>query len=204
MYTLTKLCADHLRAFTNANYGVTLKSSHAHEIVAAFLGYQSRAALLTDTKHSLDNLREASIIVLSPTDPINQRRETLHALPPGLPDTYALTEGVYGGLISEKWILGKIWPTFGTLAIFLADEYLREKKVGNFYRRPVREGVKIDYEDNHVHLKVFRFYQIVSGNVVHQENITTKITLQRVAGHIGYNKENISIETEKLETLQWH
>lgn len=62
MQHITKLCADHLRAFVNDNHGVKLKASHAHELVAAFFGYKSRAALLADTRHPLSNLTSAALI----------------------------------------------------------------------------------------------------------------------------------------------
>ena len=41
---IPKLCADSLRAFTKEKYGIKLKAAHAHEIVAAYLGYRSRNA----------------------------------------------------------------------------------------------------------------------------------------------------------------
>ena len=43
---ITKACADSLRGFTQNNYGIQLKSSHAHELVAAYFGYSSRATIL--------------------------------------------------------------------------------------------------------------------------------------------------------------
>lgn len=199
MQHITKLCAGHLRAFTNDNYGIKLKASHAHELVAAYFGYQSRAALLADTEHPLSNLRQASIIVLCPTAPINQRRQNLEGLSPDLPDTYTLAEGAYSGLISEKWVLSKPWPTYELLATFLADEYLRQKWMETIYRAPVREGVKVERADDGVQMIVFRFYQIPRDEGgVHEVNIITTIKLPRVAGHIGYANPEISVKTENL------
>ncbi len=43
---ITKACADSLRAFTQNNYGIQLKSSHTHELVAAYFGYSSNATIL--------------------------------------------------------------------------------------------------------------------------------------------------------------
>lgn len=200
MQHITKLCADHLRIFTKDNYGIKLKASHAHELVAAIFGYQSKAALLADTKYPLSNLRQASIIVLAPTAPIDQRRTKLQDLPLDLPDTYTLAEGAYSGLLSEEWLLNKPWPTYELLATFLADEYLRQQKKEKIYRAPVREGVKIEREDDCVWLIVFRFYQIPldNGPPVYEANITTTIKLPRVAGHIGYANPEISVNIEKL------
>jgi hypothetical protein len=199
MQHITKLCADHLRAFVNDNHGVKLKASHAHELVAAFFGYKSRAALLADTRHLLSNLRQAKILVLEPTAPIDQRRQSLQELPADLPNTYGLTEGVYGGLIAEKWMLGKIWPTYETLATFLADEYIRQQGLERVYRYPIKEGVKVQREDDSVQLIVLRFYQIplIDGGV-QEVDMTTIIKLTRVAGHIGYADPEISVKIEDL------
>ncbi len=199
MQHITKLCADNLRTFTNDNYGIKLKASHAHELVAAYFGYQSRAALLADTEHSLSNLRQASTIVLFPTAHIDQRRKSLQGLSPDLPDTYTLAEGAYLGLISEKWILSKIWPTYELLATSLADEYLRQQNIEGIYRAPVREDVKVERENNGVRMIVLRFYQVPRDEGgVHEVNIITTIRLPRVAGHIGYANPEISMKTENL------
>lgn len=199
MQHITKLCADHLRAFVNDNHGVKLKASHAHELVAAFFGYKSRAALLADTRHPLSNLRQAKILVLEPTAPIDQRRQSLQELPADLPNTHGLTEGVYGGLIAEKWLLGKIWPTYETLATFLADEYIRQQGLERVYRHPVREGVKVEREEDGVQLIVLRFYQLpLTEGGVQEVDIITTIKLARVAGHIGYTDPEISVKVENF------
>lgn len=199
MQHITKLCANHLRTYTNDNFGIKLKTSHAHELVAAFFGYKSKAALLADTQYPLSNLRRASIIVLTPTASIDQRRQDLQELSPDLPSTYALSEGVYGGLVAEKWVLGKIWPTYEALAAFLADEYMRQQGLERAYRGPVREGVGIEREDGGVRLVVRRFYQLplVDGGV-QEENVTTTVRLPRIAAHIGYANPEISVSAENL------
>lgn len=198
-HDITKLCADSLRAFTQDYYGIKLKASHAHELVAAFFGYQSRAALLADTAHPLSNLPKASIIVLCPTEPINQRRQNLQDLSPDLPDTYMLAEGAYLGLISEKLLLGKPWPTFELLATFLADQYLRQQNMERVYRAATGEGVKVEFEHDSVHLRVLRFYQLPrEEGGVHEVNIITTIKLTRVAAHIGYAGPEISVNIEDL------
>jgi len=66
MHSIAKFCADYLRAFTN-NHGVKLKSGHAHELVAAFFGYKSKAAMQADTLCSIENIGKAEIFVLTPS-----------------------------------------------------------------------------------------------------------------------------------------
>jgi hypothetical protein len=60
--TLHKLIADNLRASAGAS-GRTLGSGHAHELVAAYLGYGSAAALRADGTSAYDDLDEAAVLV---------------------------------------------------------------------------------------------------------------------------------------------
>ena len=196
MQQITKLCADSLRTFIDDKYGARLKPTHAHELVAAFFGYKSNASLRADEIAPISNLRQAEIIVLAPTAPIDQRRQELEGLPDGLPDTYTLGEGVYSGLIAEKWILNTPWPVFELLAISFADGYLHQQGMANTYRSPLREGVKIEREESKVRLIVLRSYQVFTGGGgVRELQLTTTITLSRVAGYIGYGKPTIEVET---------
>lgn len=99
---ITKACADSLRAFTQNNYGIKLKSSHAHELVAAYLVYSSRAALLADESYPITKLMDAEIIILNP--PIlfvDHRLKTLENLPSELPSSEVLAEGVYAPINSR-------------------------------------------------------------------------------------------------------
>src|SRR5690606_17794842 len=103
---ITKLCAASLPAFTLKNYGIQIKSAHAHELVAAYFGYKSRAPLLADTKRPICNLPLASILVMVPDSFIDQRRQELQGLSPELPDSYKLGEGVYVPLFA-----GNVWTS---------------------------------------------------------------------------------------------
>jgi hypothetical protein len=74
---IAKLCVESLRVYARDELGCKLKAAHAHEIVAAFFGYKSRIALLSDAAHPLGNLQEADFIVLDPsTTLVDQRRQT--------------------------------------------------------------------------------------------------------------------------------
>jgi len=48
---LSKLCADFLRASYKSQTLGKLKASHARELVAAFFGYKSHAALLAEKNY---------------------------------------------------------------------------------------------------------------------------------------------------------
>lgn len=202
-HDITKICADSLRAFTNDNYGVKLKSSHAHELVAVYLGYKSKAALLADTTAPLNNLRQSLYIVLAPTAPIDQRRQELQDLSPDLPNTYILSEGVYAGLISEKLLLKKpwptLWPTHDLLASALTDEYLRQQKMEHIHYKPTGESVKVERTHEGLLMIVKRFYQIPThdGPPTHNTYLTTSINLPRIAAHIGYGMPSATSVIEK-------
>lgn len=205
-HDITKICADTLRAFANDNYGIKLKPSHAHELVAAYLGYKSKAALLADTTAPISNLQQALYIVLAPTSPIDQRRRELEELSSDLPDTYILSEGVYTGLYSEKLISKRIWPTYDMLAIAIADDYLRQQNMQYARSKPTGEGVKVEQNDNSLLLTVSRFYQVDEFDTLYHRMdepaiinvyLTIIITLPRIAAHIGYGMPDISLKIEK-------
>lgn len=202
-HDITKLCADSLRSFALDNYGVQLKSAHAHELVAAFFGYHSRAALLADIKSPLSSLRQSEFIVLAPTAPIDARRKSLVGLSLDLPDNYILAEGVYSALLAEKWILQKVWPTFEGLALYLADEALKYEPDFFDDQKVQREGVKVEAYPEGVRLTVLREYvsprRLLSG-APGTIGVTDTFDLRRAAGFIGYVKGNhSSTEAETLD-----
>lgn len=197
---ITKRCADSLRAFSQNQFGIQIKSSHAHELVAAYLGYSSRAALLADSKCPITNLRQAEILVLTPTSPIKERRKELKGLPENLPDDIA--EGVYLPLYDEKWILHKIWPTFEELGKALADQHLKSKPAYFRDMKVQRQGVKLEFDNYGVVMIVFREYVSPSITLSLMRNVTRHVVdvflLKRVACHIGYvlaNHHTVDAET---------
>ncbi len=197
MQQITKLCADSLRSFSQNQFGIQLKSSHAHELVAAYFGYSSRAALLADTKSPISNLSEAKYIVLTPTDFIKERCKDLHGLPQNLPHEFI--EAVYSPLYQEKLIRNLLCPTLDYLAFTLAEERLNSNPIQSMYLSPLfsvvrkiqREGVKVHYNTEGVDLMVFREYVVPDLLLSGQKGrwgIIDMIELKRVAGYIGYIK----------------
>lgn len=188
---ITKRCADSLRSFSDSNFGILIKSSHAHELVAAYFGYSSRAALLADTKHPISNLRQAEIIVLTPTAEIKKRRNELKELPENLPDDIA--EGVYFPLYEEKWILHTIWPTFEYLGFALADQHLKLRPAFFRDQKIQRERVKVEFHKDGVRINVYREYispSLLLSFKTGTRGIFDVFELKRVAGYIGYVKTN--------------
>ncbi len=60
---ISKACSDFLRSEVAANGGEKLKASHARELVAAFFGYKSHAALLAEKVYPLEDLGKADVLV---------------------------------------------------------------------------------------------------------------------------------------------
>lgn len=200
-FEITKKCADSLRSFSLEKFGIELKSSHAHELVAAYFGYSSRASLLSDSKRPISNLAEAEFIVLMPTTFIKERCIDLQGLPENLP--HELAEGVYSPLYDEKWITKTIWPTLEELGKALADQHLKSKPA--FFRdlKVQRHGVKLEFQEHEVAIVVFREYVSPSLLLSFQEGkrgIVDVFNLKRIAGSIGYVKTNhYSAEAETLD-----
>lgn len=182
---ITKVCADSLRAFTQNNYGIQLKSSHAHELVAAYFGYLSRAALLADKKCPISNLTEAEIIILDPpTLFVDQRLKTLDNLPSGLPPSDILAEGVYAPIIADGQFTGKIWPNFHDVAMTIVDERAQEFRMfgTNIGEMEWISEVDIKTTESGALLTVIFDYPAP------QRYSKVEIKLSRVAGGLGYTK----------------
>jgi hypothetical protein len=193
MQNITKTCADSLRTFINENYGIKLKSTHAHELVAAFFGYKSKNALLADSKYPISNLHQAKIIIMASDDSIEQRREDLEGLPSDLPDSYALGEGGYAALFTEEWWSSPYPPfrSFEKAATFLAEERLQQH-IGHLGMNASFQWltrVEIEELETEVCLRVEVSYPLGNGKLSRYGIVD--ICLPRIAGHIGYGAPKI-------------
>ncbi|HAT7071655.1 TPA: hypothetical protein JAN90_02480 [Legionella pneumophila] len=204
--SIAKLCADHLRAISN-NYSVKLKSSHAHEFVAAFFGYKSKAALLSDTHASIENIGQAKIFVLIPPAFIEERRKCLVDLPSDLPDTYTLGEEMFTFLVAQKMLESNTYASWERLAEALTNEYLQinghlilpknfgpSENARNIFNKPVYEfNPKLETTADGVKLTVSNKYYGSSHVNFQPIDVVLTIKLQRIAGHFGYAKPEISL-----------
>jgi hypothetical protein len=206
MSSIIKLGADHLRAFSN-NHSVKLKSGHAHELVAAFFGYKSKAAMQADILCSVENLGQAPILVLMPSAFIDQRRKLLEDLPLDLPDTYSLGEELYVGLIFKKRFTGRSFGVWRHLVEVLATEYLmnnrssilstkfrfREKALYLFNKPLYEFNPKVETSDQGTKLTVTNRYYSSSGIHFQPIDVLVTIELKRVAGYVGFGEPKISV-----------
>ncbi len=121
---LSKLCADFLRASYTYQTSGKLKASHARELVAAFFGYKSHAALIVEKIYPLNNLEDAAIFI--PDIPlIEQRRSCLSELPDDVLKPSALAELLSNFLQEEEYFGGDIW-LYDSLESYIMEVLLIE------------------------------------------------------------------------------
>lgn len=191
---IPKLCADSLRSLTDNKYGIKLRAAHAHELVAAYMGYRSKNALLADKKYPIGNLPKAELVVMVPDEAIDQRRKALEGLSAELPDSYALGESVYGPLFSDELWGGPYPPfrTFEKLAKVLVES--NESFQATFSYRdetPMHHFVGVKQEEDGVVLDVVHSYEKTTDEMLRDGQ--TSITLPRIAGRIGFGNPKMSV-----------
>lgn len=119
---LSKLCADFLRQHYASVSFDKLKASHARELVAAFFGYKSHAALIADSDYPLEHFEEAHIFI--PNVPLmNQRRMKLNCLPSDLMQSFELAKLLSDMLTREGLCAGDIWLS-DNLETYIAEVLL--------------------------------------------------------------------------------
>ncbi len=204
---ITKICSKHLRTFSE-EHGYKLKSTDAHELIASIFGYKSRAAMLADKNCPLSNLSNASLIVLTPSEPIDKRRADLQGLPSGLPDSNTLSEEIYVYLAQNKHIVAKKTWSFHDLkrqALLLAHEYQEQDQWNIFYLPPKEEDVNIEVKDSGIFITIIPFHNPIKSSDIQKDpslkhkhiasSILTTIWLKRIAGHIGFAEPEINTRT---------
>lgn len=124
---ITKTCADALRDHALDSYGIKLKASHAHEIVALLFNYKSRAALLADTDYPITKLNDAMFIVHDPS-PCNTGyvEQRLKDFGYDLLNSFQLADCFRAVFQSDKELAGKIHVNFREVSIHVAEQYLHQ------------------------------------------------------------------------------
>lgn len=119
---ISKLCADFLRDDVSSE----LKATHARELVAAFSGYKSHAALLAEEDYPLFNLEDADVLIPNITL-LEARRKKLNGLPATLPESRILAEKIAGFLRDEGHFSGDVWLC-DSLADYVTDVLLPDEE----------------------------------------------------------------------------
>lgn len=199
--TIEKLCADHLRSACNNLASGKLRSCHAHEIVAAYFGYNTAAALQADGKYPLANLDEAEILIPD-LRAMDKRVQQLSGLPAGIPTVDELASKITGFLRGKDYFLGNVWMTRDLdeyiddsfaedHGMTIEDDLSSEMAVTNAYFDEVY------VEEVNLSLGVDTLVANVSGSlngendpdlVYHGDSINfrTVMTFQRVAGRVAF------------------
>lgn len=124
---LSKSCSDFLRKSYGVSGNGKLKATHARELVAAFFGYKSHAALIADQVCPVDKLEEARILV--PDIPLlDQRRVRLKDLPSELLSSRELAQALCSFLQEEGYFGGDVW-LYESLENYVIEVLLIENDV---------------------------------------------------------------------------
>lgn len=206
---VSKLCADFLRNSYASDTGAKLKASHARELVAAFFGYKSHAALIAEKAHPLTNLEDAEILV--PDIPLLEHRRTcLRELPSDLFPSYEMASLICTFLSENGYFSGTVWlyeaVETGVIELLIdKDSLLMEKLSGVIAMTNAEFGDYPDYENVEISDTGNTLLINVSGKLRGTQlddklyygdtiDLTVKVTLYRVAGKRGFSEFDIKAE----------
>jgi len=198
-FEITKASADSLRTFIQNNYGIQLKSSHAHELVAAYFGYSSRAALIADKECPIGTLGDAELIVLNhPMQRIDQRLKTLTNLPSGLPSSDILAGTIYKTIISDEQLSVKVWADFKEMAIAYAEDRVfhnekmeRMMGIDGFDQRELDWLIQVEIKTMETDVLMTVTYDYPAKAKKPSRHASVAVTLPRIAGNIGYGEPKV-------------
>jgi hypothetical protein len=204
-----KDCADYLRTDLYKSKGHKLGSSHAHELVAAFFGYPTAAALIAEVNYPLANLAQAEVLMPN-LHMMDQRVQQLNGLLPHLLDVDDLATKLCAFLKAQQHFSGDVWQTrdfeehinvhFIQKNPMMIEEALTSQVAltnAHFDELYVEEVTLGSYKDDLV--------ATVTGslNGQHDEdrvfygdkvNFETLITFTRVAGRAAYRKPKLETD----------
>jgi hypothetical protein len=208
---VSKECADFLRTQYLNQTGGKLKASHAHELGAAFFGYNTRAALLTDTAYPLSKLKYAKI--LAPNIALMEaRRGSLSGLPDDLPISRELAIDIAEHLKAQGIFKGEVW-IYESMTDYIMEQYLPDKdalvtdllsgvmaETNAYFDETYYETAELVDDESHLTIEV-------EGQLNGQsdderpfcgDQIDMKVTveLQLIAGRVAFGEPDISATGE--------
>jgi hypothetical protein len=191
---IVKLCAAALRAYPSYSSSKKLQSSHAHELIAAFFGYNSRNAMLADTKYPIHNLDQADYVILPPYNEkcstiLKQRLSSLGIYRIDIHDV----NNVASNVLSEQNIAHYSQP-LEDIARIHVERRLREQlspyNVDIYQINVITEVV--DFCIRECESAFVLSVDCVSDKGTHTQHLNTMIvTFPRVAGYVGYKAPNV-------------
>lgn len=200
--SIAKSCADFLRNSNRNLPSGKLRSGHAHELVAAYFGYKTAAALRSEKHYPLSALDEAYILIPDLAT-MDTRREKLNGLPLDLPSNDELAEQLSRFLKDMKYFDGEVWldrdlrdPINGYIQddpMVIEDELSGEMATTNAYF----DELYIDEYDYEVTAEGFAATltgslngspdpdKVYSG---HKISFVSQMTMDRVAGRVAFTQ----------------
>jgi hypothetical protein len=195
---VSKVCSDFLR---QAYAPTKLKASHARELVAAFFGYKSHAALLSEKNWPLSRLDEAAVMV--PDIPLlDKRRTQLEEFPENSMSSKEVAEILTAFLKREQMFNGQDW-IYDSLETYLMEQYVHDNghiigdevsgemaETNAYFDEIYCDDANTTEEDGAVVVQIKGQFngendpdKPFSGD---QIDLAIKITLPRVAGRIAF------------------
>ncbi|EEE48186.2 hypothetical protein FIV06_31440 (plasmid) [Labrenzia sp. THAF191b] len=106
--SIQKECADRLRETYRNLTGSKLKSGHAHELVAAYFGYGTAAALQAEVEYPVEAI-EAAAVLIPDLALMGRRQSELNQVPTDLQPVDDLAKEITAYLVDEGYFSGKVW-----------------------------------------------------------------------------------------------
>jgi len=206
---ITKACADYLRDMYDQN--PKLKSSHAHELVAAYFGYSSRAALLADSKFPIENLGKATLFIPD-IELLASRMKELEGLPEAVSNVEKLAEVLTKYIEDQDYFTADVWLT-PSLEDYLLEDYLSDNQVevddrmimlissegGHYYTDPIYDTFSCKFEGDY-------FIAAFTGGLIEEPHparvftgseltVSIEIKFRRVAGRTAFHYPEISVKS---------
>lgn len=187
---IIRQCANHLRTSLTENHNITLKTSHAHEIVAALFGYKSKASMLADKKYPITKLAKSELMMFERAfSCIDKRMEALNDLPDGLPNNDVIAETVYALFENKSEGQRQAYTNFEDMAIELAKPYLQS----HLNKMNVSSDLKEFSTEVNTEVREDKLILTVSFNTLETPKYCfVEILFPRVAGCVGYGKYKIT------------
>lgn len=203
--SLRKDCADRLRTHYRSLTGNKLGASHAHELVAAFFGYGTAAALQAETRFPLSALGEAEVLI--PDLPLMDKRvRSIRGLPKDLPSVDALVSLLCDYLADNGYFDGRFWTSRHLSddinAFVQHDPMMIEAELSGEMASTNAYFDELYIEDFEFSAAEDAFVATLTGSlngendrdrVFHGDkiNFTTVMTFERVAGRIAYREPEL-------------
>ncbi len=207
--SIQKQCADHLRLHYNAITGGRLSSGHAHELVAAFFGYPTAAALQAEQTCPLDELPKAEVLIPNLAT-LEARRLGIASLPVNLADADAIATLLEEFLVSSGSFTGDVWHTWN-LKEYVDTHFMQPN--ANMIEDALSSEIgltnaffdELNVEDVDILRHTDGLTAVVTGSLngdsdpdraFHGDKIafTTHIVLDLVAGRIGFAKPEVTTD----------